>query len=898
MADPIDKFVDRNGVTQDKEYMVQAINEVIATLNKLDNIKVDLKGAFGLTGLSPLIQQTRAGFDSLAAAEETVARRMEQLNGKSKEYTDLLLKQTKAQKEAAQAALVEAKVVTESAKARQAEAKATADATKAKEADKRATKDAYNDYLQLSKAYNEAAMKAKIYFVTLGENHPVTQQAIKDANDIGNVVKRADAAVGQFQRNVGNYRSAFDGLGFSFAQIGRELPSLAINFQTFALAISNNLPIVADELRKASTEIARLKAEGKETPSLFQRIKSAVLSPQTALSAGIALFTIFAGKLFSAGDASEALKNQTEDLTRALREQAKQLDRVNKLVDDQTEIDLNNLKASGASKKQLYDREVQGIKDKLNQERQANKDLNDKLAKETQDYLAYRKLIGQLGQSHITKSELKAVKEKYRVLAEEIQNSDNRIIDLETALQKKAAERRAEIYEDTKADAEKANADRKEAARRAKAAADAELQAQYEIKALELQQQIDFNKEISDDETKTLFQRLAALRRYKDATVELILLKADTEKLIGEKTATELKLVEAQKNDALLRLDREFIEARRKLQADDAARQIKDEGDLQRALEKVIEEGYNRFEKKEAARKKKQEDESQKRKKEQADLLKQVQQFREQLATELINTANVFLSASLERQKNEIQDQINLLDEKKAKEIELANQTIASAQERAAAIAIIEARAQAQKEALIRKQKELDIKKAQFDKAAAIARIVQETAVSIISSLKTPALIPLIAAIAAAQLAAVIAQPIPRYFKGKNVKSFTDNYEGPALVDDGGKPEVIIRENGTAEIGGSTPRMTYLKARDIVLPSVDMLIDHVIAGKMGGRLRVRSATGDPGSRRIEQKLDNVVKAIKEKETLKLSADHSGLTAMWQFGANQIKYIEENTNWKE
>ncbi len=263
----IDSYVDRSGVKGDTDFMLASLREVYGEFKKLEAVKLDLKGATGLTQSIPAINQAKTGMDSLAIATQTVKDRIAQMNGKSKEFTDTLLKQAKAQKESAAAALNEAKAATESAKAKQIQTKNSDQVAKAMAAEKKLVDQASNDYAQLAKAYTDAALKAKNYFLVLGENHPITVQAIKDANDIGDRVKKADAAVGQFQRNVGNYSSAFNGLGMSFAQVGRELPSLAINVQTFALAISNNLPMVADELKKASEEIKRLRLEGKETPS-------------------------------------------------------------------------------------------------------------------------------------------------------------------------------------------------------------------------------------------------------------------------------------------------------------------------------------------------------------------------------------------------------------------------------------------------------------------------------------------------------------------------------------------------------------------------------------------------------------------------------------------------------
>ncbi len=208
--------------------------------------------------------------------------------------TKSLIAQEKLEQETIKTANLKAKVVSDASKQI---SKAAAQREKEANTEKKIVDDVANDYLQLSRAYNDAALKAKNYALRLGETHPVTIQAVQDAQEMYKILYRVDQAVGQNQRNVGNYKSAWDGLGFSFTQVARELPALAINFQTFALAISNNLPMAIDEIAKAKTEIKALQAEGKETPTLFQRITKSALSFQVGISLLITAFTLFSGKI-------------------------------------------------------------------------------------------------------------------------------------------------------------------------------------------------------------------------------------------------------------------------------------------------------------------------------------------------------------------------------------------------------------------------------------------------------------------------------------------------------------------------------------------------------------------------------------------------------------------------
>lgn len=110
------------------------------------------------------------------------------------------------------------------------------------------------------------------------ENHRRGYQRLTEAErnnaEIGGVVlariqeldkalKAADASQGKYNRNVGNYKSGFNGLSNSIQQIIREGPSAAISMNTFFLAISNNLPILFDEIAKLKATQKEMKAAGK-----------------------------------------------------------------------------------------------------------------------------------------------------------------------------------------------------------------------------------------------------------------------------------------------------------------------------------------------------------------------------------------------------------------------------------------------------------------------------------------------------------------------------------------------------------------------------------------------------------------------------------------------------------
>lgn len=126
-------------------------------------------------------------------------------------------------------------------------------------------------------------------------------------------IKELDATIGNHQRNVGNYASGWNGLSMSIQQIGRELPSLAVGWSTFFLAISNNLPILADEIKRARIQFEALKKSGQTATPVWKQVVSSIVSWQTALTVGITLLTLYGDKLVKwisgLGKAEEAIKN-------------------------------------------------------------------------------------------------------------------------------------------------------------------------------------------------------------------------------------------------------------------------------------------------------------------------------------------------------------------------------------------------------------------------------------------------------------------------------------------------------------------------------------------------------------------------------------------------------------
>lgn len=131
----------------------------------------------------------------------------------------------------------------------------------------------------------------------------------------------------------------FNQLNMSIQQVARELPAFSYSISTGFMAISNNLPILADTIAQVRKENAALAASGQQVVPVWRQVAGSLLSWQTALVAGVTALTMygpeivgFIRNLFSLSDASnqsrmalEALRNTTQSYGENLLQETNQL---------------------------------------------------------------------------------------------------------------------------------------------------------------------------------------------------------------------------------------------------------------------------------------------------------------------------------------------------------------------------------------------------------------------------------------------------------------------------------------------------------------------------------------------------------------------------------------------
>ena len=207
---------------------------------------------------------------------------------------------------------------------------------------------AHSTYIiSASGSYNEmnaAMLELQKRYKALSEadrESSIGKNLISQANSLNNKLKEIDAQFGNYQRNVGNYASSWNGLNVQTQQLLRELPSLTVSFNQFFLAISNNLPMFADELRRASEEFKRMKAEGLTAIPVWKQLLGSIFSWQAALVIGITLLSAYGseiakwvGSLFKAEKAVNEVAMAEIDLANARRKG------ISDSVKERTELEL------------------------------------------------------------------------------------------------------------------------------------------------------------------------------------------------------------------------------------------------------------------------------------------------------------------------------------------------------------------------------------------------------------------------------------------------------------------------------------------------------------------------------------------------------------------------------
>jgi hypothetical protein len=145
-------------------------------------------------------------------------------------------------------------------------------------------------YDQLNAIYEANALELK--------KLSLSQKAQRDElvayqQQIAAIMTTMEAGISAGRGGMQRLGKNFDGLSYSISQLLREAPAAAVSMNTFFLAISNNVPMVVDQIRRVIIANKQLKASGTETVSVVKQIGKSLLSFNAIMMLVVTLFTFF-----------------------------------------------------------------------------------------------------------------------------------------------------------------------------------------------------------------------------------------------------------------------------------------------------------------------------------------------------------------------------------------------------------------------------------------------------------------------------------------------------------------------------------------------------------------------------------------------------------------------------
>lgn len=240
-----------------------------------------------------------------------------------------------------------------------------------------------------------------------------------------------------------------------------------------------------------------------------------------------------------------------------------------------------------------------------------------------------------------------------------------------------------------------------------------------------------------------------------------------------------------------------------------------------------------------------------------------------QVAADSLNSINDLISTIYDAKISKVEEEQEANTEAGEAEQEriaqMVEQNVITEEEGEARKRAAEDKTAKKNEELEKKKAKLKEKQAKFDKLNSIAQCGIATAIAIMNALQMQpfpvgiAMAAIAAAMGAVQLATIIATPLPKYAKG------TANHKGgPAIVGDGGVPEVITY-GGNAWITPDKPTLVDLPAGAAVIPDVSNFDESELTVTRPLMQGGKDAPKPYNDAKVIDRLDNLI-FIKQRES--------------------------------
>lgn len=207
-----------------------------------------------------------------------------------------------------------------------------------------------DSYDRLSAQYT--ALKTLVNNMTTAEREQTDagKNLVENLKNIYEQMNAMQQATGKFQLQVGQYSKAVSGLNIATTQVLRELPALAVSPTTFAIAISNNIPILQDYIIKVRESRTALMEQIAAAEAAGEAEKAAALKAEAAKYKNLSVTKLLVKSIFSWQSALvlvlTVLPIVLRNLAKKRKEQSEYNDVLKETIDLTEELSKADLKAS------------------------------------------------------------------------------------------------------------------------------------------------------------------------------------------------------------------------------------------------------------------------------------------------------------------------------------------------------------------------------------------------------------------------------------------------------------------------------------------------------------------------------------------------------------------------
>lgn len=218
-----------------------------------------------------------------------------------------------------------------------------------------------DSYDRLSAQYT--ALKTLVNNMTISEREQTDagKKLVENLKDIYERMNAMQQATGKYQLSVGKYENAVKGLNIATTQVIRELPALAVSPTTFAIAISNNIPILQDYIIKVRESRNALMEQIAAAEAAGEAEKAAALKAEAAKYKNLSVTKLLVKSIFSWQSGLVLLLTVIPLVLHNLSKKSKEQEKYNKVLEETIDLEEGVAKAE-LSAEQAASRETSKLR--------------------------------------------------------------------------------------------------------------------------------------------------------------------------------------------------------------------------------------------------------------------------------------------------------------------------------------------------------------------------------------------------------------------------------------------------------------------------------------------------------------------------------------------------------